>query len=493
MSLNLDIAVLLFYLAAIIGCGAWFTRKSPTADEYMSAQRTLPGWAVGLSMFGSYISSISFLANPGASYSFNWNAFAFTLATPIGALIAVRWFVPFYRSSGEISAYEHLEHRFGRWARTYATACFLLLQAARMGAVVYLMAIAVAPLISWDVPTIIAIAASVMTFYTLAGGIKAVVWTGVLQSGVLIAGVVVCIATLLGSTQGGLEEILRSGAEQNKFSLGSFGASTRDATFWVTFLFGLVTHIANFGVDQSYIQRYLSARSTEQARLSVWITTAMYVPVAGVFFLIGTGLFVFYSQRPELLGGAIGDKVFPHFIATQLPAGVSGLVVAAIVAASMDSNLNSMATLTLCDIYKPYLRPQASEWESLLVLKLSTIAWGVVSAGVALAMIRAESALRAWWALSGAFSGGMLGLFLLGLVSRRASSAAAALGVIAGVLVTLWMTLPQLSHWIEVPDYLKSPFHGQLTMVLGTMTILSVGLLANSLAPARDEVKPSAD
>ena len=469
---EVDIAVLLLYLAAVIGCGAWFARKTSGSDEYMSAQRMLPGWAVGLSMFGSYISSISFLANPGKAYSSNWNAFAFSLAAPLAAIIAVRWFVPFYRGSGEISAYEHLEHRFGRWARTYAAGCFLLLQAARTGAVVYLMAIAVAPLISWQPRTIIIVAAGIMTFYTLAGGIKAVVWTGVLQSGVLISGVVLCVAVLLGKTEGGLGEIVDRGLADGKFSLGDFGASTTEATFWVTFLFGLVTHIGNFGTDQSYIQRYLTARSNAQASLSIWLTTLLYVPVAGVFFLIGTGLFVFYQQQPQLLGGAGGDLVFPHFIATQLPIGAAGLVVAAIVADSMDSNLNSMATLTLCDIYKPYFRPAAGERESLLVLRASTVAWGAVSAGVALA-IRAPNVLDTWWLLSGIFSGGVLGLFLLGLFSRKATNAAAAIGVCLGLLVILWMTLPKL---MSIPEGLKAPFHANLTMVLGTLTIFLVGL-----------------
>src|SRR5262245_20900944 len=140
---SVDLLVLGAYLTAVVGIGAWLGLRKPDADEFMVAGRALPGWAIGLSMFGSYISSISFLANPGAAYADNWNAVAFTLATPIAAAIAVRWFVPFYLRQGAISAYEHLEWRFGRWARTYAVACFLLYQMARMGSVVYLLAMAV--------------------------------------------------------------------------------------------------------------------------------------------------------------------------------------------------------------------------------------------------------------------------------------------------------------------------------------------------------------
>jgi SSS family solute:Na+ symporter len=188
-----DLFVLATYLVAVVVLGLWLGRRQPDADEFMAAGRSLPGWAIGLSMFGSYISSISFLANPGKAYAQNWNAVAFTLATPIAAAIAVHWFVPFYLRQGAISAYEHLERRFGRWARTYAVLCFLLYQMARMGTVVYLLAIAVESLTDWNVAATIIVTGALMTVYTLAGGIKAVVWVGVLQGAVLIAGTVVCL------------------------------------------------------------------------------------------------------------------------------------------------------------------------------------------------------------------------------------------------------------------------------------------------------------
>jgi SSS family solute:Na+ symporter len=241
-------------------------------------------------------------------------------------------------------------------------------------------------------------------------------------------------------------------------------------------VFGLFTHLTNFGVDQSYIQRYITARDDREAAGSIWITTLMYVPVAAVFFFIGTGLFVFYSERPGLLGPiSKADDVFPHFIATQLPVGMAGLVVAAIFAASMDSNLNSMATLTLCDLYQRYLRPGAGERESMLVLRLATLGWGVVSVCVALALISVGLALDAWWQLAGMFSGGILGLFLLGLVSRRADRVAGAAAVVLGVLVIAWMSLPSLMK--DVPPYLRNPMHANMTIVVGTLTIFVVGLV----------------
>jgi SSS family solute:Na+ symporter len=478
----LDILVLVAYLAAVVGIGAWFAMRRGDAEDFMAAHQTLPGWAVGLSMFGSYVSSISFLANPGKAYDGNWNAFVFSLATPFAAAIAVRYFVPFYRHTGEISAYEHLEHRFGPWARTYAVICFLLTQMARTGTVIYLLALAVAPLTGWQVSTTIIVTGVLMTLYTMAGGIKAVVWTGVLQSAVLIAGVGLCLWSVIHQTPGGFQEIIEAGGQKNRFSLGSFGRSLTEPTFWVVFAYGLVINLGNFGTDQSYIQRYLTARSDREAVKSIWITTLLYVPTAAIFFFIGTGLFVFYGHHPDLLEGIDkADKVFPHFIKMQLPMGLAGLVVAAIFAASMDSNLNSMATLSLCDLYKRYLRPQASERESMRVLYASTLFWGAMSTGVGLWMIRLGLALDAWWQLAGIFAGGVLGLFLLGLISRKADNAAGVIAVTVGVLVIFWMSLPHLPpdflpEWLKLPPEWQNHMHANMTVVVGTLVIFLVGM-----------------
>src|SRR5688572_21076080 len=164
-----DIAILVVYLLGVTGFGCWFYRRNRGSERYMSAGRAMPGWAVGLSIFGSYISSISFLANPGKSIAGNWNFFVFSLATPIAAIIAVKYFVPFYRHAGQVSAYEHLESRFGPWARSYAVLCYLLTQMARTGTIIYLLTLAVAPLLpwfdgwGWKLETIIVVTGALMT------------------------------------------------------------------------------------------------------------------------------------------------------------------------------------------------------------------------------------------------------------------------------------------------------------------------------------------
>jgi SSS family solute:Na+ symporter len=462
----LDVAVVAAYLLVVVGLGLLLSRRGRQSDRYMAAGRALPGWAVGLSIFGSYVSSISFFANPGKAYAADWNFFVFSLAALPAAFVGTRVFVPFYRRSGSVSAYEHLERRFGPWARVYAVACFLLTQMARMGTIVYLLALALAPLTGWGVPAIVVGVGAVMTLYTLFGGIEAAVLTGVVQSAVLLAGTAAVLFGVLAAAPSGATNVAAFGWEQGKFSLGSLSLDASQSTLWVVLLYGLTINLQNFGADQGYIQRYITARSDREAAHSVWFVPALYLPVAAVFFFIGTSLFAVAQLRPGFLPeGLPADQVLPFFIAHGLPAGVRGLVVAAVLAAAMDSNLTSMATLTLVDLYRRYLRPQASEREALLVLRLSVLGWGALATAVGLAMISAQTVLDRWWALAGVFSGGVLGLVLLGVFSR-VTSAAAAVAAAAGVGVILWISLS------------RTPFHPLLAAPLGTAAILLVGLLA---------------
>ena len=495
----LDFAVLFVYLAGVVGFGCWFARRSGSTEEFMAAGRSLPGWAVGLSIFGTYVSSISFLANPGKSYEGNWNPFVFSLSLPIAAWIAVRWFVPFYRKLGNISAYEHLEQRFGPWARTYAVVCYLLTQLARMGTILYLVALALAPLTGWDIRVIIFVTGGLVILYTLLGGIEAVIWTDVVQSIVLTGGVLVAAVVLLMRMPEGPGQIFSIASAHDKFSLGSFGASLTESTFWVVLAYGLFINLQNFGIDQSFVQRYITARDDRAAGRSVWIGAWLYLPISAILFFVGTALFAFYSAQPELLPDTgdttvKADAVFPHFIVDQLPTGLTGLLIAAVMAAAMssvDSSLNSSATLFLCDVYKRYFRPRAGERESMRVLYAATILWGIAGTAMALAMINVKSVLDVWWQMAGILSGGMLGLFLLGRISVRARRPHAVAGVVIGVLAILWMSLspmdfwPKWIGWIPIPlDKLRNPLHPFLTIVIGTLTILLVGWML-SLRPTQ--------
>jgi SSS family solute:Na+ symporter len=489
----IDWLVLGLYFAAMLGVGFYFYRsgKSSTAEGFTKADGAMPGWVVGLSILATYVSSISFLALPGRAYAGNWNAFVFSLSLPLALWVAARWFVPYYRATGEVSAYSHLETRFGPWARVYAGVCYLLTQLARMGSVMFLMALPMHLLLGWEMHWVILMTGVSVIIYSMLGGIVAVMWSDAVQALILMAGALLCLVLLAMGLPGGLAAGWDAAVAADKFSLGSFGASLGESTFWVVLAYGIVINLQNFGIDQNYVQRYVAARSETAARRSLWFGGMLYVPVSAVFFLIGTGLFVFYGAQPELLpeslrGADAADRILPYFILTELPAGAKGLLLAAIFSAAMSTistSLNSSATLLLTDWYLRFFRPQADERESMRVLHGATLVWGALGTGVALAMIGVKAALDAWWTLSGIFAGGMLGLFLLGLISRRAGNAAAVTGVVAGVLVILWMTLtPGAAAW---PEELQSPFHTFMTVVVGTLVVLLVGLGVTSLKRRR--------
>jgi len=479
---TLDGIVLGAYFAGIMAVGLASRRLSGSLEGFTAAGRNLPGWLCGLSILGTYVSSISFLALPGKSFAADWNPFAFSLALPFATWIGVRWFLPFYRKSGQISAYTHLEARFGPWARVYGSSCYLITQLARIGIITYLMALPLNVLLGWDMRIVIILTTTVTMAYAFLGGIVAVIWTDAIQAVVLVAGALTCAVLMVAGLPNGLSDLFRVAAAHDKFGLGGYGLDLDKPTFWVVWAYGLMINLQNFGVDQNYVQRYHAASSDREAGKSLWLGSLLYIPLSAVFFFIGTALFVYYSVyadalAPEYRAPEKSDFVFPYFIVTSLPPGVTGLLIAAIFAAAMStisSSLNSSATIVLNDYYRRYVNAAADERRCMLVLRLTTVVWAALGLGVALLMSTVvRSALDASWTLVGITSGGMLGLFLLGLAGRRVGQGAAICGVAAGAAVILWLTAsPYLEQW---PVLLRSPFHHFLTLTFATSTIVFTG------------------
>ena len=480
----IDLLVFVAYMVGItlFGCSFYFRKGADKADAFTSGGGRLPAWAVGMSIFATFVSSISFLGLPAKAYVGNWNAFVFSLSIPVASWMAARFFVPLYRSLNSVSAYSYLETRFGPWARVYASLCYLVTQVARMGTIMYLLALPMNALLGWSIPLIIVVTGVGTLLYSLMGGIQAVVWTDAIQGIILIGGTVLCLAVLLFAMPGGFAQTWEIATSAHKFSLGSWNLSDWGSeTFWVCLFYGVFINLQNYGIDQNDIQRDMTARTQRDAVRSTLFGSLLYVPVSFLFFAIGTAMFAYYQARPELLPPEIAarpDQVLPYFIVKGLPVGVTGLLIASVFAAGMSTiatSLNSGATILLVDYYKRYVNPAASDRQSLRLLHGGTLALAVLGVGCALAMMRVKSALDAWWMLSSVFSGGMLGLFLLGYFSKKARNPEAILGAVLGVLVIAWISVFQ-KFWP-----LPVKLHANLSIVLGTTVIFVTGFVLSAL------------
>ncbi len=506
-----DLAVIATYLLGMILVGVYFSRKNKNSEQFTKASGLIPGWAIGMSIYATFLSSNTFLGVPGKAFGANWNSFVFSISMPFAAWVASKFFVPFYRATGEISAYTHLEHRFGAWARTYAVICFLLTQLARMGSIFFGIALSLQALTGYSMSAIMLVMGICIIIYTVLGGIEAVIWTEVVQGVIKTLGAALILYLIVVEMPGGISKIVEIGEQNGKFSLGSFAPDLTTASFWVILLYGFFINLNNFGMDQNYIQRYHTATSAAEASKSVWLCVWLYVPASLLFFIIGSCLFAYYQVHPELIEGIrqqvaaerlplnasheqivqvaatlqpsdYGDKVMPHFMVTKIPAGLVGLIVSAILSAAMStisSGMNASATVFSVDIYKRYFRKDIKERQTMQLLHIATVAFGLLGMGTGIAMIGVKSILDVWWQLSGIFAAGMLGLFLLGIISKQSGNYEALTATIIGILVIVWMTFSG-----SIPDeygYLRNPLHINMIIVIGTLTIFLVGVLLTRL------------
>jgi len=453
-----DTTILIAYGLVLVGMGAYFFRKTKTSEQFMVAGRGIPAWAAGLAVMSAYTSSISYIAVPGKAFDSNWHPLIFALATIPVAWFVTKYVVPYYRRKKIISVYGYLEEKIGAWASIYASISFVLFMIGRTAVILYLSSLLLSSFIDVDIRMLIIVIGIVTIIYTLMGGMEAVIWTDVMQSVIMIGGIIFIGILLTKEVFSRPDFLIQNAFDAGKFSLGETTFSLQSRTIWVMIIYGVSENIRNLIADQNYTQKYCSVPDEKKAKRSVWIAMLIYLPLTALFLYIGTTLFAFYSGPDHMLGEAItkGDQVFPHFIATQLPVGLKGLIIAAILAASMstiDSALNCSATVLFVDYYKKYFKPAASESNSVNFLRLTTVIWGIAGIAVALLLINAQSALDIWWIIAGIFGGGILGLFLLGVFNVKIKRNQGIISVIFSILIIIWGSflrdLPDHLAWIE--------------------------------------------
>ncbi|MEY2949546.1 MAG: hypothetical protein RLZZ248_747 [Bacteroidota bacterium] len=493
---TIDGIIILLYLVTLLFLGGTFFTKNKSVARFTLGSGNIPSWVVTLSIFATFVSSISYLALPGSAYSGNWNPFVFSISLPLAAVIAVQYFIPVYRKINSPSAYTYMAYRFGPWARTYTAACYLLTQLMRIGTILFLLALALNAILGWELFWVIILTGIFVALYAVLGGIEAVLWADAIQGIILIIGAIACVFFTANSISGGMSEIISIGIEQEKFSLGSFTTDLTRPTFWVVLIYGIFINLQNFGIDQNYIQRYMVLPSDTEAKKAAFFGGLLYLPVSAIFLFIGTALYVYYQSTTHLLpDGLPADQVFPYFIANTLPVGLSGLLVAAIFAAGMSTistSFNSMATVFYIDFYQKKVK-NIQESEAIKVLYRISIVIGGLGILIALFMINVKGVLDTWWKFASIFSGGMLGLFILGISTIKEGKSIPIIATTLGLLTLLWATLSN-----SFPLYsLGITLHPYLAIVLSTITIVLSGLalfqFQQKKSQLRDNVKQNFD
>ena len=435
----LNWAVLAAYLIGMVLLGYYFMRREGGAGDFFTGGGRVPWWAAGMSIYATMLSAITYMAYPAKAFATDWTYYPMLVTILLVSFPVIRYYLPFFRRLNVTSAYEYLERRFNAATRLMASALFIVFMVARMALVLYLPSLALTAVTGIDIYVCIVLMGCVTIVYCTMGGVEAVVWGDVVQGFILVGGAVLAACFLIFGTEGGFEGFLAIGSEAGKFRLFDWSFDYRSATFWVIILGGMANNLISYTSDQTVIQRYLTTKDERSARQSILMNGAMSVGVSIVFFVIGAGLYTFYKTNPAAMDFTMqkADVIFPFFMMSQLPAGVAGLLIAAVFAATMStisSNINSVATAFSIDFYKRR-RPQTGDKEMLRVARRACVAAGVIGMAIALLMATWEilSLLDFFQEILGLLSGGLGGLFLMGIFVPRIGGKAALTGFVCGV------------------------------------------------------------
>jgi SSS family solute:Na+ symporter len=487
----LDVLVLVAYMATLIGVGIRFSRRQTSTERYFVAKRSIPGWAMGLSLLATLISSVTFVAYPGSAFAGDWSNLVPGLTVSVVVALVALVIIPFYRHVVGMSAYEYFGRRFGYPARVYGSIGFALGHFSKMGVVFYLLALTVTSMTGWNTERVIVFVGVITVGYTLIGGIEAVIWADVIQGFVLWLGIAICLGFLFFLPPGGPAAIWHVAWQSHKISLGSTAADLSKPTILTLVLYGFFFYLQRYTADQTVVQRYLVAPTDRAAIRGATMGSLLCIPVWTLFMLIGTLCWAFYRTGSERLPPYItkADQAFPYFITSQIPHGLAGLFLAALFGAAManlSSDFNSLAAIGVEDYYRA-IRPHASERGRLIVAKVIVAAAGTLCVVIATILARSQgSALSLWYNMSAIAASGLAGLFLLAFLSERASAIAAYIGIAACLVVTAWATLTLGGGAIWNLGRFNFPMHSYMIGVVGHVILLGVGYAASFVFPNRD-------
>jgi len=483
----IDTVIIIISVLFTIGTGLYFSRRQKSSDRYFAGSKTIPAWAIGISIFATLLSSVTFLAYPAAAFKSNWILLVQGLMVPIVLVGLIGFIVPLYRKVIRLSTYEYFERRFGIFARIYSSMAFMLTHFSKMGTVLYLVSIALSSFTHFPVLTVMLCLSIVIIAITMLGGMEAVIWMDVVQGGFLVGGGLLCLGILLFRPEGGPMVTLHQAFNMGKIDVGPYNFSLSKLTFWVMVINGAFYALQKYGTDQTIVQRYLAAKSDKDAKKAAYIGVFASVAVWTLFMLIGSLLFVFYHTGTATLPkGMLADQVFPYFISTQLPVGVVGLVLSALVAAalaSLQSDLNCLSAIGVEDYFQR-LKPDCTDKQRLNAGRILVLLAGVIMISVAYLYVQwqGEGVLGIVFGLYAIFSAGIVGIFLLGLLSRRANKQGLYFGVGACVLFTAYAVLTTTKigdNLILDLGKFNFPHHKYMLGVYSHLIVLIVGYVAS--------------
>jgi SSS family solute:Na+ symporter len=435
----LDLAVLAAYLAGVVLFGLWIGRGQKGAADYMLGDRNIPWWGLLFSIVATETSTVTFLSIPGFAWSRDLTWMQIALGFMLGRFLVIGFLLPSYFAGEYFTAYQVLNERFGGSVRRTTSALFIVTRSLADGLRLFLTAIVVQELTSLPLLAAVVLVGVTTIAYTLVGGMRAVVWTDVVQLVVYLAGAAVAFLLLLSRIPGGWAGLVGVAAAAGKLRWLDLTPTLADPyVLWAGLVGGMFITFGSHGADQLMVQRYLSARSRRQAAWALGLSGPFVVVQFAFFLLIGVGLFVFYRSFPPSVPFDRPDRVFARFVVEELPRGMVGLVVGAIFAAAMSTlsgSLNSSATAAVTDFVRP-LRPEASPEHLLRTTRLLTLAFGLVQMGVALgAPLLASTVVESVLTIAGFTTGITLGVFFLALFTRRADERAALTGLGLGLVL----------------------------------------------------------
>ncbi|MFV0344743.1 MAG: sodium:solute symporter family transporter [Bacteroidales bacterium] len=435
----LNYLVLGVYFVGMLFLGFYFMKRESSTDDFFKAGGRIPWWAAGISIFATTLSAITFIAIPAKSYATDWRMLMFNMSIIFIAPIVIRYFLPFFRRFNFDTAYQYLEVRFNRAVRWLASGLFVFFMVSRIAIVLFLPSLALNAVTGFNIYLAIVVMGVVTIIYCTSGGIEAVVWGDVIQGFILVSGAFIAFTFMLAGVDGGLSGFLETTVRQQKFHTFDFRFDLSQPVFWVVMIGGLANTLISYTSDQSVVQRYMTTKDERATGRSIWLNGFLSIPVSILFFLLGTGLYAFYTSKPNQMSivNPNIDSVFPQFIVNEVPPGVAGLLIAAIFAAAMStlsSNINSVAAVITSDFYKVMVS-KTTLAKNMVVARWSGIIVGIL--GIMMALILATWSIASLWdqfnTFLGLLTGGLGALFVMGIFFPRISGNAALLGVVGGL------------------------------------------------------------